>query len=181
MQAAPQSPQTSIVLLGIKHCGKTTLGRHLACHLGLPFFDTDQVILEQQRKSARDVMVGGGKAALLTAEAAACTSVAAQGPAVIATGGGICDNRAALDALRGGLFVFIDVAEKTLCDRILQDPPLPAYIAKERPATDDDVRRIFQPIYDARRRLYLAIAGLVFVPEDLPPAENARALLALLF
>jgi shikimate kinase len=169
--------QTPIVLLGIKHCGKTTLGRHLACHLGVPFFDTDQTILEQQGKTAREVMVTGGKDALLIAEVAACATVASLGPAVIATGGGICDNTAAIEALRGGLFVFIDVAEKTLCDRILQDPPLPAYIAKERPATDDDVRRIFHPIYEDRRRLYLAMAGLVFVPKDLPPAENAQALL----
>jgi shikimate kinase len=172
--------QASIVLLGIKHCGKTTLGHHLASYLDVSFFDTDQMILEQQGKTAREVMVAGGKEALLTAEAAACATIAAQGHAVIATGGGICDNSAALEALRGGLFVFIDVAEKTLCDRILQDSPLPAYIAQEHPADDDDVRRIFHPHYEERRRLYLANAALVFVPQDLPPAENARALLAAL-
>jgi shikimate kinase len=169
--------QTPIVLLGIKHCGKTTLGRHLAHRINLPFVDTDQVILEQQGRTAREVMVTGGKEALLTAEAAACATVAAQGSAVIATGGGICDNSAALDALSGGIFVFIDVAEKTLCDRILCDSPLPAYIAQKHPANDDDVRRIFHPLYEERRRLYLDIAALVFVPEDLPPEENAQTML----
>lgn len=31
-----------IVLIGVQHVGKTTLGKGLAEKLGVPFFDTDQ-------------------------------------------------------------------------------------------------------------------------------------------
>ena len=34
----------SIILMGIKHCGKSTQGRLLGGMLSLPFMDTDDVI-----------------------------------------------------------------------------------------------------------------------------------------
>ena len=37
---------SALILCGIKHCGKSTLGRGLAVQLGIPFRDTDE-LLEQ--------------------------------------------------------------------------------------------------------------------------------------
>ena len=34
----------SIILIGIKHSGKSTQGKELAKHFGTSFFDTDDVI-----------------------------------------------------------------------------------------------------------------------------------------
>ena len=36
----------NIVLCGIKHCGKTTVGKKLAAVLNVPFVDTDDLIVE---------------------------------------------------------------------------------------------------------------------------------------
>ena len=37
----------NIVLCGIKHCGKTTVGKALAAALNVPFVDTDDLIVEK--------------------------------------------------------------------------------------------------------------------------------------
>ena len=45
----------SIVLMGIKHCGKSTQGRIISKKLSVPFFDTDDVILEMTGKTPRQI------------------------------------------------------------------------------------------------------------------------------
>mgnify|MGYP006302541969 CR=1 FL=1 len=68
-----------LLFMGMKHCGKTTLGRRLASEWGLPFFDLDDVIVALYRKesgipkqdlSIRDVYRKTGKAGFQRLEAA---------------------------------------------------------------------------------------------------------------
>ncbi|WP_191014265.1 shikimate kinase [Treponema zioleckii] len=40
-----------LILMGIKHCGKSTQGKLLANHFDCNFFDTDDVILELTKKN----------------------------------------------------------------------------------------------------------------------------------
>ncbi len=46
----------NIILMGMKHCGKSTAGARLATELGLPFFDLDDLILARHEPAG-----GGGK------------------------------------------------------------------------------------------------------------------------
>jgi shikimate kinase len=192
MQALKTTGAT-IVLLGIKHSGKSTLGDRLAGLLGRPFFDTDDIITEQTGKTPREVLRGGGKAALLAAERDAAAWAAAQGSAVIATGGGICENDAALAALQGSRFVYLDVAEDVAANRILrkstillETPPrftaLPAYLAgRHEELSAEEVRRRFHPIYETRTARYRAFAEALFAPDEAAdPQQNAAALLRFL-
>ena len=166
----------SIILLGIKHCGKSTQGKLLAKHFDCPFFDTDDEITASTGKSPREIYTELGKEAFFEAEQKSCEKLAEKILArtdqdkndavvsVIATGGGICNNQAALESLHKiGKFVFLNADEKTAADRIIREikydgvgvmKNLPAYIAKENPKNVSEVRDIFHSFYEERQRIY---------------------------
>lgn len=120
----------NIILLGLKHSGKSTLGREVGRALNLVFFDTDDIIIKMTGLSPRTLYKENGKDAFIKAEAAACRHIKTLLPsttqksagALIATGGGVCDNSEALLILKDlGVFVFIDTAECVIIDRILRE------------------------------------------------------------
>ena len=81
----------SVILLGIKHCGKSSQSVLLGKKLDFDTYDTDQVIVDMTGKSAREIYTESGEEAFKTAEAAACTFVSDKiagcgRSAVIATG-----------------------------------------------------------------------------------------------
>lgn len=158
----------SIILLGIKHCGKSTQGRLLSKHFGCSFFDTDDEVTALTGKTPRQIYSEQGKEAFLTAEKSACENLLQKNSAserlVIATGGGICNNPEALDALHKiGIFVFLNADEETACNRIIREikynpdgtmTNLPAYVAKENPSDITDIRKIFHSFYVERQKIY---------------------------
>ena len=50
-----------IILCGFTSSGKTTIGQLLAKELDLPFFDTDQMITEQNHMTIREIFDKGGE------------------------------------------------------------------------------------------------------------------------
>jgi shikimate kinase len=69
--------------------GKSTVGRHLSRHLGVPFVDTDHLIEQRIGCSIREYFEFQGEAAFRDVEAAVIDeATAAQAARVIATGGG---------------------------------------------------------------------------------------------
>lgn len=182
----------SLVLMGIKHCGKSTQGRLLAKKLSLPFFDTDTLIEEATGKSPRQIYNESGADAFKDAEYEACKKLAdelsAKGTdAVIATGGGICMNERAVETLRSlGKCVFLIADEKLASDRIVREAVteedgtlsnLPAYIACKNPSTILDVRKIFHDFYVERTKLYSRIADLCVEMRQASKEENLARIL----
>lgn len=190
----------ALILMGIKHCGKSTQGRLLSKHFACPFFDTDDVMQAQTGMSPRSIYAAKGEAAFLVAETAACehlsrllaerTPAAKPYAAVIATGGGICKNDAAVAVLRAlGTLVFLDAPESTAADRIVHEAAvaadgtisnLPAYIAQERPQTMDDVRAIFHRFYEDRVKKYAALCAVRVPMIPATSEENMQAVLRIL-
>jgi shikimate kinase len=68
--------------------GKSTVGRHLARHLGLPFFDSDHEIESRIGGSIRDFFAANGEAAFRDLEQEVLDDLTHGGKRVIATGGG---------------------------------------------------------------------------------------------
>ncbi|GMO60720.1 MAG: hypothetical protein Ta2A_06810 [Treponemataceae bacterium] len=181
----------SIVLTGIKHCGKTTLGSLVAEALAVPFFDTDALILEQTGFSARELYQQNGEKAFMAAETEAVRSVLHVAHAVIATGGGVCKNTQTIALLRergkiSHKIIYVNVPEKTAFERIFSQAKwdestgsflqLPAYIQSENPKTKDDVERIFHAFFAERSARYEQLADAVFVPQNVSAPENAALL-----
>ena len=164
---------THIVLMGMKHTGKSTLARLLAGGLGLPFYDTDDVIAERSGKSARELFDEGGAALMMQHEAEACQAVAGDNASVIATGGGLADNRAAYEILgKNGLLVFIDTPFDILFQRIEEsarkDGRYPKFLQ------GNDPRGLFQEIYYRRTQIYAKIADVRIETGARMPAEIVK-------
>ena len=188
----------NIVLMGIKHCGKSTQARIISEKLSCSSFDTDAVIEECMKKTPREIFSEQGEDAFKAAEAYACRFLmeklasgngAAKG-AVIATGGGICNNAEALEVLhKDSVFVFLVTEEKIAADRIVREcvtgengrlSNLPAYIAKKNPRTLDDLRGIFHEFYEERVRIYSGIADVCVVMDRAPKNVNAEKIISAL-
>ena len=193
----------SIVLMGCKHCGKSTQGKRLAAALGLDFYDTDDLILEQCGMDARALYKSQGKDAFMAAELKACEflrdilqaegskaqETAAAKSAVIATGGGICQNEPAAAILKKlGTIVYLEVPEITAAGRIVREARflpdgtienLPAYIANKNPADQKEVRAIFHDFYEERTKKYRSLAD-VTVQMQGSRDENTKKILSAL-
>ncbi|MBQ0052730.1 MAG: hypothetical protein KBT11_11810 [Treponema sp.] len=181
----------SIILLGIKHCGKSTQGKLLSKHFGCPFFDTDDEVTALTGKSPREIYTEQGKDAFLEAEKNACQALAEKIGAekcIIATGGGICNNQPALDALHKiGKFIFLNSDEETACNRIIREiqyeadgsmKNLPAYIAKENPSDITDVRKIFHNFYIERQKIYKSLSDIeIKLEHSASKQENLQKIL----
>lgn len=177
----------SIILTGIKHSGKSTQGRLLSDSLGLPFFDTDEVILEVTGKSPRQIYTQLGQQGFIAAESQSCeylsqklvcTATGGRRAAVIATGGGICSNEKAIAALKEiGVFVLLNVDEATSWERICREVRFeggkivnaPAYIAQEHPTTIGEAKAIFHGFFCKREKLYRALADITV---DISPSST---------
>lgn len=187
---------SSIILMGIKHCGKSTQARLLSQHYSIPSYDTDDIITEITGKTPREIYSSDGKEAFMAAEVKACESLKARligNPnnaefnAVIATGGGICNNPDAVEILKTiGTLVFLNSDEETAVSRILREVQtdsdgklsnLPAYIAKENPQSLDDVRKCFHNFYTERKEIYSSICSIHVSMKPVSKAENMNAIL----
>ena len=202
-----KKPARSIILCGIKHCGKSTLGKMLAAALDLDFYDTDDLIYEQTGMDARAIYKSQGKDAFMAAELKACEylqellsapneasqaqNAAAAKPkcAVIATGGGICQNEPAIAILKKlGTIVYLEVPEITAAGRIVREARflpdgtiqnLPAYIANKNPAGQKEVRAIFHDFYMERTKKYRSLADITVQAQG-SRSENTKKILSAL-
>lgn len=184
--------EQSVILMGIKHCGKSTQARALANYFKCDFFDTDDLITEQTGKTPREIFTEFGNEGFMQAELKACETLknSKKLPAIIATGGGICNNLKAVEILKslGGKIIFLQVQEKVASDRIVREAVfkdgklsnIPAYIAKKNPHNLDDVRTIFYDFYAERVTKYKQIADLVVDVSNGTIKENTAQLLKLL-
>ena len=180
----------SIILMGIKHCGKTTQGKLIASKLNIPFYDTDDIVLSQTGKTPRQVYETEGEEAFIQAEQKACAYLVktiSDTRAVIATGGGICKNTQALELLHTiGTFVFLEAPESIAAERIVREAKtlsdgklknLPAYIAKKNPHSLAEVRTFFHSFYVDRVKQYQALADVSVPMTNAPKQVNTERIL----
>ena len=183
----------SIVLMGCKHCGKSTQGRLLAQKLGVTFFDTDDVIGQIRGVDFRTLYKTKGVGEFCLAEEEACSKIIRENEGsqlVIATGGGICDNPPALQELRiCDKFVFlrldIDYSIARIMAKIEQNEMgtfinAPAYVLDENPASMKDIEEILMKKYSDRYLQYQSLADIVVDIKNAPVEENFKTLLGAL-
>ncbi|MCX7881989.1 MAG: shikimate kinase AroL [Brevinematales bacterium] len=130
---------TKIVLVGYRGSGKTTLGKHLASHLNIPFVDTDHLIESKAGMSIPEIFQKEGEEGFRLRETMALKEALLLNSAVIATGGGIVlrpENRILMR--KSDLIVYLVAPLSVLVERIRGDdhrPPLTSLPLEEEVMT----------------------------------------------
>ena len=168
-----------VALCGIKHCGKSYLGRTLAKTLGAPFFDTDALLEADAGKPVRALYRETGETRFreLEAESVRKFIASAPCPAVVALGGGVVSNPFLTpgDLRALGLIVWMDVPVPTAFERMAREGFPPFLADKPDPFAE------FVRICDARRPVFRAAADAVLeLPEVLPVEEAVDRMLTVL-
>ncbi|MDE7365231.1 MAG: shikimate kinase [Ruminococcus sp.] len=134
----------TIFLCGFMGCGKTTVGKILAKKMGCSFYDTDELIVENQGMTIPEIFAQKGEPYFREIEADIVKSMCGKS-AVISCGGGAMINpdtaKAVTDA--GETIVFLDVDFDTCYERICGDSNRP--IASS--STKDELKERFDKRY----------------------------------
>lgn len=174
---------TGLVLGGVKHCGKTSIGRRLAALLGTPFIDTDEQLEKSfgerfgETLNCREMFRKYGEAFFREQEAAVIRELIEAQPSerrVIALGGGVPANlylkRGDLRAL--GFCVYLEIAPEIAWARIREEHSLPPYLARSA-----DPRAAFLEQFREREEFYRAFADLTVNLSETESAEAAAEFL----
>jgi shikimate kinase len=122
----------SVVLIGYRGSGKTTVGRLLAERMGRGFVDSDERIIARAGKSIRKIFEEHGEAGFRDIETQVVQEIAAMENHVIALGGGALGREVNLAAIQSGKhrIIYLRCEPKILLRRIRGDPAT----AQARPA-----------------------------------------------
>lgn len=144
-----------ISLVGMPGSGKSTVGRHLARRLGVPFEDSDHVIEQRIGGPIKDFFAREGEAAFRDLEQTVIAELARRGDGVLATGGGTVLREANRRALReAGVVIYLRSSPESLWRRLRND--------RKRPLLQvDDPLAKLRELYEARDPLYMEAARFV--------------------
>lgn len=154
---------------GIKHSGKSTLGRLYARHQNLKWVDLDDLIRGTlpSGMSIRDFYRLQGKEAFQAKETSALNTLLRETdvPLVVSLGGGASDNPDLLSiAKANGKLVYLQVAEQILLNRILRGG-VPPFL------DPDDIEGSFHALYDRRHKVYGKVCDILI---QLPNYTDVR-------
>ncbi|MDR1444936.1 MAG: shikimate kinase [Treponema sp.] len=188
---APKAARPLVLIAGPKHSGKTSAGKALARlweqgadgprRGAAVFIDLDELVESRTGKSPR-ILYREGPDRFRKAEAEALRSlfedVPPEGGAIIAAaGGGLADNREALEMLKqrpAVLIVYLEVSAETAWERIRaaadRTGELPPFLNTENP---QETHRL---IHEHRGRIYREMADTT-VKAGAAPEETAAAIL----
>lgn len=174
----------SIVLGGMKHCGKSTHGKLLAQALHCDFLDTDDLLAErygamyEETLTPREIFRKHGEAFFrrLEADVIAALAYDCGVPRVVALGGGVPANRFVReDDLRAlGVFVYLAIDAATAFARVAAGG-LPPFLEQEL-----DPEQKFAELYRERDAFYRKYADVtILIAGDEPVDQVGARLLAL--
>lgn len=172
--ASPPRRYKMIIIMGIKHSGKTSLGKLLATSMGQPFLDLD-IQLEKQFSrertlNFRELYIKLGESGFRELETAAMNSIPIHNKGILALGGGTIDNPDAIQrAKEADILVFLDVKESILYSRIKKNG-FPSFLKKSP-------EKLFHELFKRRRLLYKDIAGITISINEEKPEEILNILI----
>ena len=107
-----------IYLVGAMGSGKSTMGRLLAKKLGLPYFDLDKLIEDQEKMSISDIFQKHNEKYFRDLESITLKQYSEESNFVISTGGGCVLRDQNLNILRKGLVIYLKISIETQYERV---------------------------------------------------------------
>jgi shikimate kinase len=157
----------SVVLIGYRGSGKSSIGRKLADRLWQAFVDTDDLIVKSAGKSIREIFEQDGEQHFRDLETAAVRDALGRNDHVIALGGGAVlreENRATIKS-SGRSVVYLRCEPQVLLQRIESDPQTVATRPNLTPLGGgiDEIRELLaqrEPLYREVKTAELDVTNL---------------------
>lgn len=112
----------NVILIGYRCTGKSSAGKRLAEKMRMSFLDTDELIVEREGISIGEIVKVGGWSLFREKEKEVVKGLRETKGNVIATGGGIFDDRENRSLLRkSGIFFLLTADRETIIDRVMRD------------------------------------------------------------
>ena len=171
----------SIILIGYRGTGKTTVARGLSTRLDVPFFDSDAVIQRQADKTIAEIFAQDGESAFRDLEESVIATILNQtNPTVskgliLATGGGAVLRQTTRHTLRqSGRVFWLKALPETILQRISDD----AASQTMRPSlTSLPMMDEIITLLNQREKLYAETAHEM-IDTDIYPAEDIVQMIA---
>ncbi len=168
-EAAPRPQFTlprTVALVGLMGVGKTTIGKRLAEHFGLPFVDADEEIEKAAGQSIADIFAHYGEAGFRDGEQKVIARLLDAPVQILATGGGALTNALTRERLKEkAITVWLKTDLKVLARRVANKPHRP--LLKDR-----DPMEVLKDHVDKRYPLY----GMADVVVDTGDNSHGRAM-----
>lgn len=142
------NPSPNLFLIGPMGSGKSSIGRRLAQHFGMPCVDLDARIEEHTGASVATIFEIEGEAGFRRRETELLAELSQQQGIVLATGGGAIlapANRAVLR--ERGFVVWLETSVEQQLQRLVHDRQRPLLDAPDRRARLEDLARERDPLY----------------------------------
>lgn len=144
-----------ICLIGFRCSGKSTIGRALAEKLAWKFFDTDEFLIEQEKRSISELFQMYGELRFRMLEAQCLFRLPKQN-LILSSGGGLVENIEAINFLkRKAVFVYLKVPMDVLIQRRREDPGDRPLLFGARDITEE-----YALAFENRKGLYESIADV---------------------
>lgn len=157
----------NIVLCGFMGCGKTTVGKELACLNGYDLIDLDDFISQKMQLSVSEIFEKYGEDFFRDAEHSACKEILRrENPFVLSAGGGTLTFERNVKVLKeNAVIVLLNVPLETISARLADDTSRPLLNAPDR-------EKRLSELYLKRLPVYKACADFV-VNADMPARDAA--------
>ena len=170
-----------IALIGLRGAGKTTLGRRLATHRGVPFFELDREVEREYGATIGEILQLHGQPGYRRFERESLQAVLARHPAaIIETGGGLAADPETLPMLLGStLTVWVSASPEEHMSRVIDQGDLRP-MARSRQAMQElkEILNAREPFYrqahlvldTSRKSIEASFAELVGLLDHRAPA-----------
>ncbi|MGE4453931.1 MAG: shikimate kinase [Sphaerochaeta sp.] len=160
---------------GIKHSGKSTLGKLASSELGYGWVDLDDLVLQRisPSPSIRSFYTTAGKTAFMHAETEALKQFLSgtSAPSIISLGGGASDNEDLIQEIKKtGKLVYLMVQEHILLERILKGGVPPFLDAS-------NIEGSFHALYSKRHERYGNICDIMVPLPNYPDVRDTARFL----
>ena len=169
-----QRLRATIALIGLRGCGKSTVGRQLAELLGGECVDTDEVLVRLAGKSVAAIFADEGEAGFRRREREVIAQIVAAPPKVVSVGGGAVLDERNVEALRRvATLVWLTAPVEVLWQRVSAD----RNTVTSRPAlTDRPGLKELEHLLAVRSAVYRRAADLIVDTAGRTPFQATEAI-----
>lgn len=161
----------NLILVGLMGAGKTSIGRLVATHLGIPFIDADAEIERVSRMTISELFTAYGEEEFRALETRVIKRLLKGGPRVVSTGGGaFVNDRTRWHIKRKGLSIWLKADLDVLWERVNKRDTRPLLKTGDPKGTLEGLMKARYPIY--------AEADLTVLSRDVHKDVIAKEVLA---